>query len=344
MDMKKTGSLIAKLRKERGLSQSDLAEKLDVTNKAISRWETGRGYPDIEMLPKLSKEFGISIQEILDGELAPRPHPEDNVERSLESVCVFAGQQQKRQNKKVFILIILAVVLLVVLLAVAVIPRLVGVYYSVIGSDSCIVAEDYSSLTFCGNRYIPLPMDGYECTVGEVIVNEVQVEGVGFVGKLFFGEALYEVKGVPNNELLYLQTDHDENISDYYVLESKYDLYYQMLTEGSYCHYYGAVWLDNGYTLEVELTDIDPAVFEISDDLLVDGSLLDGTNQSIRVCLYDDSHLFYRWTGDLIQAEDEYYWSPSVFTDGGYYMSHRYYRVSEGAADKFKDYFLYLCW
>lgn len=60
MDQIKIGKIIAALRKEKGLTQEQLGEKLGVTNKTISRWENGNYTPDVEMLALLSKEFGVS--------------------------------------------------------------------------------------------------------------------------------------------------------------------------------------------------------------------------------------------------------------------------------------------
>ena len=68
MDQTKIGKFIAALRKEQGLTQAQLGEKLGVTNKTISRWENGNYMPDVEMLSLLSKEFGVSINELISGE------------------------------------------------------------------------------------------------------------------------------------------------------------------------------------------------------------------------------------------------------------------------------------
>ena len=68
MDMQKSGQLIADARKELGLTQTQLAESIGVTDKAISRWETGRGFPDVAYLQPLSQALGISITEIVNGE------------------------------------------------------------------------------------------------------------------------------------------------------------------------------------------------------------------------------------------------------------------------------------
>lgn len=66
----KVGNLISKLREEKGLSQSELGFKIGVTNKAVSRWENGRGYPDTSLLLKLSEILGITVDELLKGELS----------------------------------------------------------------------------------------------------------------------------------------------------------------------------------------------------------------------------------------------------------------------------------
>ena len=66
----KVGNLISKLREEKGLSQSELGSKLGVTNKAVSRWENGRGYPDTSILLKLAEVLEITVDELLKGELS----------------------------------------------------------------------------------------------------------------------------------------------------------------------------------------------------------------------------------------------------------------------------------
>ena len=68
MDYKKTGNLIQKIRKERNMTQMELAERLGITDRAISKWETGRGFPDVSLLEPLAEILGISVTELLDGE------------------------------------------------------------------------------------------------------------------------------------------------------------------------------------------------------------------------------------------------------------------------------------
>ena len=68
MDTQKTGAFIARLRKDKGLTQSALAEKLGLSNKAVSKWENGDSMPDIATLPELAKCLGVTVDELLNGE------------------------------------------------------------------------------------------------------------------------------------------------------------------------------------------------------------------------------------------------------------------------------------
>ena len=67
MNASETGKFISSKRREKGLTQKQLAEKLGVTDKAVSKWETGRGMPDVSVLEELSKELEVSVSEILNG-------------------------------------------------------------------------------------------------------------------------------------------------------------------------------------------------------------------------------------------------------------------------------------
>ena len=77
MDINKISSLIKRKRKSLGMTQTELANKLFVTEKAVSRWETGKGTPDISLLIPLSKELNIDVSELLNGE-------ENNIEKVIE--------------------------------------------------------------------------------------------------------------------------------------------------------------------------------------------------------------------------------------------------------------------
>ena len=67
MDAKKTGQLICERRKQHGMSQKDLADILNITDKAVSKWERGISFPDISLLIPLSDALGISLYDLLSG-------------------------------------------------------------------------------------------------------------------------------------------------------------------------------------------------------------------------------------------------------------------------------------
>ena len=72
MNQEKVGALIKKLRTDNNLTQKELAEKLNVTFQAVSKWENGKSVPDIAQLHEISKLFNVDITEILDGEIKPK--------------------------------------------------------------------------------------------------------------------------------------------------------------------------------------------------------------------------------------------------------------------------------
>ena len=75
MDSKKTGTFIAAQRKQLSMTQQDVANQLNITNKAISKWETGEGYPDITVLPALAEILHVTVDELLKGERNPSDQP-----------------------------------------------------------------------------------------------------------------------------------------------------------------------------------------------------------------------------------------------------------------------------
>ena len=85
MNQIKIGKFIAALRKEKGMTQEQLGEKLGVTNKTISRWETGTYLPDVEMLSLLSQAFGVSLNELVAGERLAAEKFQQAADHNLEA-------------------------------------------------------------------------------------------------------------------------------------------------------------------------------------------------------------------------------------------------------------------
>lgn len=109
MHAENIGALIAQIRKEKGLTQKDLAEKLHISDKTVSKWETGRGAPDISNLEVLSETLGISVSELLAGKRLP---PKQALEQS-DKVLV----KTMRRFRKIWLIFLLAGIGLLVISA-----------------------------------------------------------------------------------------------------------------------------------------------------------------------------------------------------------------------------------
>ena len=117
MDKEKTGQLIAQLRKEKGLTQKQLADALNVTDKAVSKWERGLSFPDISMLEPIAEILDISIMEILAGAKQDKDATmtcEDASKMIKESVEL--GDEQIRHKKEMSRFIIILLIVLSLLL------------------------------------------------------------------------------------------------------------------------------------------------------------------------------------------------------------------------------------
>ena len=117
MDKEKTGQLITELRKEKGMTQKQLAEALNVTDKAVSKWERGLSFPDISMLEPISELLGVSIMEILAGERQDADEPMTREDaQELVNASVELGNEEIRHKKERSRLIIIILVVITMLL------------------------------------------------------------------------------------------------------------------------------------------------------------------------------------------------------------------------------------
>lgn len=291
MDPAKTGVLIARLRKEKNLTQEALAQKLGVTRKAISRWETGRGYPDIEILPQLAEILSVSVNEILSGEVLPSDPVIDDV-------------RPKGARRRWIVVLAACVAGLVIPLW---IWMAVGVADSAKGSANCVIAEDYSSITYCGEIYVPLDTGGYQCRIGRELVSEASVENLPLVVKLFFGDSVHEVTGTADGALLYLQTDYDLAPSYYYVRESQLVEMEQILTDFIDAQIYAVITQKDWNEREILLEE---GLLQISEEP-VQGRAFDRSQGDVEipVHIYEPNHIFYWTPGEIRYQDGEYYWN-----------------------------------
>ncbi len=86
-----TGAVIKELREKHKMTQLELADKLNVSDKTISKWETGKGYPDITLLEPIATVFGISVTELISGKAITNVNVSANMLRSKFYVCPVCG-------------------------------------------------------------------------------------------------------------------------------------------------------------------------------------------------------------------------------------------------------------
>ncbi len=91
MDTYITGAIIKKLREAKGLTQTQLAERIGVSSKAVSKWETAKGLPDITLIEPLAKSLGVSVIELMSGDTVSNQNTSANMLRSKFYVCPVCG-------------------------------------------------------------------------------------------------------------------------------------------------------------------------------------------------------------------------------------------------------------
>jgi len=112
MEQEKIGKFIFELRKEKNMTQKELADKLGVTDRAISKWENGRGMPDLSLMKPLCKELDITINELLCGERIDKKYYQDKLEENILNTIDYTDKQIKRKNF-IFKLVILVIILII---------------------------------------------------------------------------------------------------------------------------------------------------------------------------------------------------------------------------------------
>ncbi|MBR3942941.1 MAG: helix-turn-helix domain-containing protein [Clostridia bacterium] len=91
MNLSNTGTLICALRKEKGLTQKDVADKLGICAKTVSKWETGHGFPDISLITELSKIFQVDISNLLEGKMPETKKAAGQIKHTKFYVCEKCG-------------------------------------------------------------------------------------------------------------------------------------------------------------------------------------------------------------------------------------------------------------
>ncbi len=140
MDQKKIGLFLKELRKEKNITQEELAEKLNVSNRTISRWETGNNMPDISLLVELSELYHVSIPEIIDGERKSENMNQETRDTAVK-MAEYSKNEVKIEKKKVISSLLMAFGAFIIISAFAIFPNdsSWGSIYSIIGGIILII-------------------------------------------------------------------------------------------------------------------------------------------------------------------------------------------------------------
>ena len=168
MDQMKIGRFIAERRKNAGLTQMQLAEKLNITDRAVSKWETGKSMPDTSLMLELCDELKISVNDLLSGEVVSMENYNVKMEQNLlEMVKQKESADKRLLSMEIFIGVLVTAVLLALVFAASFVPMenwlrvlliLAGLVTFMVGISYALKIEQvagYYACAKCGHRYIP---------------------------------------------------------------------------------------------------------------------------------------------------------------------------------------------
>ena len=120
MDKERIGEFIATLRKEQNLTQKQLADKICLTDKAVSKWERGMSYPDISMLEPLAEVLGVSILELIKGERLQKDEvlSSEEAKELIENSIVLSDEEITRRHRRSKVIILFFIMLLMLLVSI----------------------------------------------------------------------------------------------------------------------------------------------------------------------------------------------------------------------------------
>lgn len=168
MDQMKIGRFIAERRKQCGYTQMQLAEKLNITDRAVSKWETGRSMPDSSIMPELCKLLGITLNDLFNGEVVVM----EDYKKKSEELIIEMTKQKEAADKKLLsleivigILAMLAPFCMIILASFVTMPDWLRICLIIVGFVPCIIGimyalkieqtAGYYECAECGHRYVP---------------------------------------------------------------------------------------------------------------------------------------------------------------------------------------------
>lgn len=109
MDIKKMGSFLKELRKEKGLTQEQLAQKFNVAGRTVSRWENGNNLPDIDLLIALADFYEVDIREIIDGETKEKEKPTQE-KQNIQAIAEYSKEKTVRNTGLIVTIVVSGII------------------------------------------------------------------------------------------------------------------------------------------------------------------------------------------------------------------------------------------
>ncbi len=274
MDVEKTGNLIAQARKQRGWTQKELAQKLSVTDKAVSKWERGLSFPDVSLLSPISEILDIPIECLITGE--------QNVNTSKESVMLDTIkvsnnqiERKSKKNKKIFAALISLSLVLCIFLGVC-----FGIAFTPADSFTSMKISEMTVSTITGSADYTLhvkgrmsgfppetvryakSVKGAPIDVLDSVKNEIAVQG-----------NKYEIIPTPANNIILIERDNQNGTKDFFCFsthQSSTMSGYKLTSLAPILYSY-----DEGKQYEHTISF--PICYMLDQDLLLDGEVLHET-------------------------------------------------------------------
>jgi len=171
MDQIKIGKFITEKRKEQGLTQAQLAEKLGITDRAVSKWETGHSLPDASIMLELCGLLKITVNDLLSGEVVSMENYNEQVEKNLFDMAAAKEQADRRLLQMEIVIGLVSVLFFFAMLAVGVVfmymERPMWIFWLLFGGGIaqfivCMMfalrieqVAGYYECAACGHRYVP---------------------------------------------------------------------------------------------------------------------------------------------------------------------------------------------
>ncbi len=223
MNQEKIGKFIAECRKNKKLTQQDLAEKLNVSDRTIGNWENGRNMPDLSLFKPLCDELDITINELLSGEKIKKEVYQEKFEENIINTIDYSSKKIKEKSKIIsIILIVLGILITIISIGIFPSESSWGSVYSILGGIISVIGVGGFT------KKLP-PLKRVVCNFAYFIIYVVILFMIDYIGVIYIHQAprfCYE-KEYGDNMIIYrtglynVYRINPNTKSEYYIVDTK---------------------------------------------------------------------------------------------------------------------------